>query len=138
MYSLGSKAKVRPQKNKKSRYAVGNFSKKDLSKIIREFEKFEKLPYEKKRPTYEPTDSNFYPARQLEKCMMRSDTLNWHGYGGYTEITAPSFNVCSTGEDKSKRIIVHKTLSHSFSAMMRFDSSSPVEQTFKDGAVISV
>ena len=47
--SLGFKAIVRPQKYKKARYAIGNASKKDLSKIIREFEKFEKLPYEKKR-----------------------------------------------------------------------------------------
>ena len=34
--SLGFKAKVRPQKYKKERYAIGNVSKKDLSKIIRE------------------------------------------------------------------------------------------------------
>ena len=38
--SLGFKAKVRPQKHKKARYAIGNVSKKDLSNIIREFEKF--------------------------------------------------------------------------------------------------
>ena len=42
---------------------------------------------------------------------MRADTNNWHGYGGYTEMTAPSSNINSTDEDKSKRIIVHKTLS---------------------------
>ena len=40
---LGFKAKVRPQKYKKSRYSIVNFSKKDLLKIIREFEN---LPYE--------------------------------------------------------------------------------------------
>ena len=57
--SLGFKAKVRPQKYKKSRYAIGNVSEKDLSKIIREFEKFEKSPYENKRPKHEPTDSYF-------------------------------------------------------------------------------
>ena len=82
--SLGFKAKVRPQKYKKSRYAIKNVSKKDLSKIIREFEKFEKLPYEKRRPKHEPTDSYFYLARQLAKCMMRADILNWHNYVGYT------------------------------------------------------
>ena len=48
---------MRPEKYKKARYAIGNVSKKDLSKIIREFEIFEKLPYEKKRPKHEPTDS---------------------------------------------------------------------------------
>ena len=57
--SLGFKAKVRPPKYKKARYATGNVSKKDISKIIGEFEKFEKLPYEKKRPKHEPTDSYF-------------------------------------------------------------------------------
>ena len=61
---------------------------KDLSKIMREFDKFEKLPSEKKRPKHEPTDSYFHLARQLAKCMMRSDTLNWHDYGGYTKMTA--------------------------------------------------
>ena len=40
-----------------------NISKKDLSKIIRKFDKFYKLPYEKKRPKRDPTDSYFYPAR---------------------------------------------------------------------------
>ena len=54
---LGFKAKVMPQKYKKARYAIRNVSKKDLSKIIKEFEKFERLPYEKKSPKQEPTDS---------------------------------------------------------------------------------
>ena len=48
--------------------------------------------------------------------MMRDDTLNWHDYSGYTEMTAPSSNVYSTDEDESKRIIVHKTLSQNCSA----------------------
>ena len=52
--SLGFKAKARPHKYKKSRYAIVNVSKKDLSKTIRYFEKFEKLPYEKKNPKHEP------------------------------------------------------------------------------------
>ena len=43
--------------------------------------------------------------------MMRSDTLNWHDYDGYMEITAPSLNVYSTDEDESKCTIVLKTLS---------------------------
>ena len=99
-----------------ARYSILNVSKKDLSKIIREFEKFEKSPYEKKRPKYEPTDSYFYLARQLAKYMMRSDTLNWNNYGGYTKMTALSSNVNSTDEDESKRIIVHETLSQNCSA----------------------
>ena len=34
--SLGFKDKVRPHKYKKARYAIGNVSKKDILKIIRE------------------------------------------------------------------------------------------------------
>ena len=37
--SLGFKTKARSQKYKKERYAIGNFSEKYLSKIIKEFEK---------------------------------------------------------------------------------------------------
>ena len=114
--SLGFKAKVRPQKYKKARYAIGNVSKKDLYKIIKEFEKIEKLPYEKKRSKHEPTDSYFHLARQLAKCMMRSKNLNWHDHGGYTEMTAPSLNVNDTDKEKSKRNIVNENLSQNNSA----------------------
>ena len=37
---LGFKAKVRPHRYKNSRYAIGNVSKKNLLKIIREFENY--------------------------------------------------------------------------------------------------
>ena len=90
--SLGFKANVRSQKYKKARCAIGNVSKRNLSKTIKEFEKIEKLPYKKKRPKHEPTDSYFHLARQLVKCMIRSDDLNWHDHGGYTEITDPSLD----------------------------------------------
>ena len=113
--SLGFKAKVRPQKYKKARYAIGNVSKKDLSKIIKEFDKFEKLPYEKKRPKHEPTDSYFHLARQHAKCMMRSNNLNWPDCGGYTEMTAPSLNVNAMDGEESKRIMVHEDLSENCS-----------------------
>ena len=113
--SLGFKAKVRPQKYKKARYAIGNVSKKDLSNIIKEFEKFEKLTYEKKSPKHEPTDIYFHLARQLAKCMMRYNNLNWHDYGGYAEMTAPSLNVNAMDEDESKRIIMHEGLSENCS-----------------------
>ena len=55
--SLGFKAKVGPHKYKKARYFIVNVSKKDLLKIIREFEKFPYESYEKKRPKNEPTDN---------------------------------------------------------------------------------
>ena len=45
------------------------------------------------------------------KCMMRSDQLNWHDHGSYTEITALSSNINVTDEDEPKEIIMHETLS---------------------------
>ena len=113
--SLGFNTKARSPKWKKASYAVVNVSKKDLYKIIKEFEEIEKVPYDKKRPKHEPADSYFHLARQLAKCMMRSDILNWHDNGGYTEMPAPSFNANAMDEDESKRIIVHETLSENFS-----------------------
>ena len=98
--SLVFYTKARSQEYKKARHAIVNFSEKDIYKIIREFGKFERLPYKKKRTKHEPTDSYFYPSRHLSKCMMRSDTLNWHDYGRYTKMTSPSSNVNSTDEDK--------------------------------------
>ena len=83
-------------------YAIGNFSEKDLLEIIKDFEKIVKLPYEKKRPKHEPTDSYLHLARQLAKCMMRSDKLNWHDHGSYTENTVPPSNVIVTDKDESK------------------------------------
>ena len=114
--SLIFKAKVRPQRCKKARYAIWNVSKKDLSKIIREFERFEKLTYGKKRPKHELTDSYFYLERKIAKCMMRSDAINWHDYEDYTEMTTPSLNVNYSDKDESKRNIVHETLSQNCSA----------------------
>ena len=55
--SLGFKTNSRPKKYKKARYAIGNVSEKDLSRIIKDFERIEKLPYYKKRPKHKPTDS---------------------------------------------------------------------------------
>ena len=57
--SLGFNAKARLKKYKKARYDIVNFSNKDLSNIIKKFEKIDKLPYENKRSKHEPTDSYF-------------------------------------------------------------------------------
>ena len=54
--SLGLKTKATPKKYRKSRYAIVNFSMKDLSKIIREFEKLPYGSYERRRPKYDPTE----------------------------------------------------------------------------------
>ena len=64
-------------------YAIWNVSEKDLLKINKKFDKFEKLSYEKKRPKNEPTERYFHLAREIAKCMMRFDTLNWYNHGGY-------------------------------------------------------
>ena len=109
--ALGLKTKVRSPRYKKARYAIVNVSKKDLLKIIKEFEKIGKLSYEKRIPKYEPTPSYIHLVRQLAKCMMRYDQLNRHDHGSYTEKTAPSLNVNVMDEDESKEIIVHETLS---------------------------
>ena len=98
--SLSFKTKARSQKYKKARYAIGSVSEKDLSKINKKFKKIKKLPYLKRRPKHEPIDSYFSLARQLAKYMIRSDSLNWHDHGGYTEITDPSSKVNITDEDK--------------------------------------
>ena len=48
--ALSLKTKARSKKYKKARYAIRNVSEKELSKIIKEFEKIEKLSYEKRIP----------------------------------------------------------------------------------------
>ena len=58
--NLAFKTKVRSPKYKKARYAIGNVSEKDLSKIIKEFEKIGKIPYEKRIPKHEPTPRYFH------------------------------------------------------------------------------
>ena len=50
--SLGFNNKSRSQKYKNARYAIVNVSEKEISKIIRKVEKFEKLSYEEKRPKH--------------------------------------------------------------------------------------
>ena len=61
--SLGIKSTARINKYKNSRYVIVNFSMKDLSKIIREFDKFPYKSYERSRTNHEPTDSYFYLSR---------------------------------------------------------------------------
>ena len=98
--SLGFKSKVRPHKYKKSRYAIGNVSKKYLSNIIEEFDKLTYECYEKKRAKHDPTDRYFFLSRELVKLMMRSDALKLHVYPVIIEINALSSHVCSTDEDE--------------------------------------
>ena len=113
--SLGLKSKASPHRYKKARYAIVSVSKKYLSKIIREFENLLYKIYERKRPKHEPTDSYFYLARQLVKCIMRADALNSHSYPVRTEVTATknilTSHICSTDESELKEFPLEEILS---------------------------
>ena len=52
--TLYFRTKVRLSKYKKARYSIRNISKKDLLKIIKEFDKIGKVPYVKRIPKHEP------------------------------------------------------------------------------------
>ena len=109
--ALAFKTKVRSTKYKKAKYAIGNISEKDILKIIREFEKVEKLPYEKKRPKHEPTESYFHLSREIAKSMMRSDKLNWYDHSGYKKTIVPYSNIIVKNRSESKHSIVNEKLS---------------------------
>ena len=98
--ALDFKTKVRSQKYKKERYAIGNVSEKYLSKIIKEFERIGRIPYVKRIPKNKPTSSYFHLVRCIAKCMMRSDEQNWHVHGSYAKETAPSLKVNVTDKDE--------------------------------------
>ena len=85
--SLGHTEKSRPRKYNKARYAIGNISKKDISEIIREFDKLPHKSYNSRRPKNETTYSYVYLAIQLAKCMMRYDALKLDNYPVRTEMT---------------------------------------------------
>ena len=61
--------------------------------------------------------------------MIRSDNLNWHEHGGYTEMTAPSSNVNVTDEDKSNEIIEHENLSENNSTDVNESERNIVNET---------
>ena len=86
--ALALKTKVRPKKYKKARYVIVNISTKDLSNIIKEFEKIVKVPYVKMIPKHEPTSSYYNLVGCIAECMLRSDEDNQNVHGGYAEDTA--------------------------------------------------
>ena len=98
--ALDLKTKVGSKKYKKASYAIVNVSMKDLSNIIKEFEKIVKVPYVKRIPKYEPTSSYYHLVRFIVECMMISDEQNQYVHGSYAEENAPSSNVNDTEEDK--------------------------------------
>ena len=98
-----------------ARYAIVNVSIKDLSKIIRDFERLPNKCYERRRPKHDTTDGYFYLARQIPKCIMRSDVLNLHVYPVITEMTGarhiPISHICSIYNRKSKYFLTDENLS---------------------------
>ena len=100
--ALALKTKIGPKKYKKARYAIGNVSMKDLSNIIKEFEKIVRVTYVKSIPKHEPTSSYYHLVGCIAECMMRSDEYNRHVHGGYAEETPPSLNVNDADENESK------------------------------------
>ena len=75
---------------------------KDLSKKIKEFENFVKVPHLKKTPKHEPTLNYFHLVECLQKCMMISGENNHHVHDGYGKEMAPSSDVNDTDEDKDE------------------------------------
>ena len=98
----GSQDQSKVEKYEMARYTIGNVSMKDLSKKIKEFEKFVKVPHLKRTPKHEPTLSYFHLVKCLRKCMMRSGENNHHVHDGYGKAMAPSSDVNDTDEDKDE------------------------------------
>ena len=86
---------------------------KYLSKIIKKLKKTYK-GHVWKRPNHEPTDSYFYLAIHLARCMMIDDALNLDIEPVITEMTGnqyiPISHVCSNDDRKSKDFLEDKNL----------------------------
>ena len=75
---------------------------KNLSNIIKEFEKIVKVPYVNRIPKHAPTSSYYHLVGCIAECMMRYDEYNWNVHDSYAEETAPSSNSNDTDDEKSK------------------------------------
>ena len=75
---------------------------KDLSNIIKEFEKIVKVPYVKRTPKHEPTSRYYHLVRCIAEFVMRYYENNQQMHDSYAEETAPSSNVNVMDEDESK------------------------------------
>ena len=79
--SLGIKNIGRSKREKKAMYVITNVSMKNLSKIIKDFEKLPYKGYVWKSPKHELTDSFIYPGRRIDKRFARWTCKNvnyWH------------------------------------------------------------
>ena len=72
---------------------------KDLSNIIKEFEKIVKVPYVKRILKHDPTSSYYHLVGCITECTMRCDEHNRHVHGSYAEETDPSSSVSLTFDD---------------------------------------
>ena len=88
---------------------------KDLSNIIKEFEKIGKVPYVKRIPKHEPTSIYYHLVGCIAECMLICGEDNQHVHGGYAEDTALSLNVNNMYEDESKEFIMHEPVSENLS-----------------------
>ena len=100
-------------------YAINKVSMKYLSKIIKEYEKFPYKDYAWKRPKHVPTDSYFYIAKHLAKCMMRAYAFNSKVEPIITKTTGIQniliSHVCDSEKRGLKGIIADKNLSQVYS-----------------------
>ena len=107
----------------------------------------------RKRPKHEPTDFYFYLARQLAKCMVRSDAFNSHVYPVITEMTVMQqilishifysyeieskeilsggnlSQVCYTDEGKSEIVIVNESSTEEIESKSAHKSISTNKET---------
>ena len=102
---------------------------KDLSNIIKEFDKIVKVPYGKRIPKHEPTSRYYHLVRCIAECMIRSDEDNQNVHGGYAEETAPSSNDNDTDKDESKEFIMHKLVPENISMDVSKSECNIVHET---------
>ena len=116
--SLGLKTVRILKRKKNSRYAINNVSLRNISKIIKGFEKFPYEGYVRKSSKHEPTHGYFYLARNIDMCKMRlnshigpvrtqsTNTQNMNNYKMSAQKT-PNSHACSTDKSESKRVIAN-------------------------------
>ena len=112
--SLGINTNERSNTNKNTRYAITHVIMKDLSNIIKDFEKLPYKGYVQNSTKHEPTDSYFYIAIHLAKCMIKANDFNSYVDPVRVKITGKQHiqisHVCDSDEIKSKGIIVVKNI----------------------------
>ena len=130
--ALSLKTKARSKKYKKARYAIRNVSMKDLSNIIKDFEKTVNVPYVKRIPKHEPVSSYYHMVWFIAECMLRSCENNHHVHDVhdvYAEEMAPPSNANDTEKEKSREFIMHKRLSENLSMDVSESECNIVNET---------